>query len=61
MTNTFRAAGWLSKDKQASVRLTTEDQSNLPDDELLDAAIKEAENVSLEIGDGEIIISSWSE
>jgi len=61
MGQTYRAAGWVSADKQASVRLTTEEQSNLSDDELLSEAKKEAESIGLEIGDGEIVISSWTE
>ena len=59
--NSYRAAGWFSKDKQASVRLTEEDQSKLTDEELLKAAMNEAENIGLDIADGEIIISSWSD
>ena len=58
---TYRAAGWVSSDKQSSVRLTTEEQSNFSDDDLIKAAMEEANNVGLEIGDGEIIVSLWSE
>jgi len=61
MGQTYRAAGWISADKQASVRLTTEDQAALPDAELLAAAKAEAESVGLELEGGEIVITTWTE
>lgn len=61
MTNTYRAAMWISEDKQATVRLTLEDQAALTDDELLDAAKAEAENVGLVLEGGEIIVTTWTE
>lgn len=60
-TATYRAAYWISTDKQATVRLTTEDQSNLSDDGLMAAAEAEAENAGLDIGDGQIEIGDWTE
>lgn len=58
---TFRAAYFLSFDKQAEVLLTSEDHAHLPDAEL----IKIAEWAWLESGaslddmDGEIVIGDW--
>lgn len=59
--NTYRAAAWYSADLQSSVRLTTEDQAHLSDEELMAAAMAEAEAVGLEIGDGTIEIGDWTE
>jgi len=61
MNTTYKAAGWFSEDKQSSVRLTTEDQSTLSNDKLIELAKNEAEKVGLETGDGEIIVADWSE
>lgn len=58
---TYRAAYWISEDKQSSVVLTTEDQAELPEAELLAAAQAEADSVGLEIGGGEIAIGDWAE
>ena len=61
MSVTYRAAYWISADRQGEVRLTEEAQANLPDAELLEAARKMAEEVGLEIGDGNIEIGAWTE
>jgi hypothetical protein len=61
MPRVYRAAYWLSADRQASVRLTTEEQAHLSDDDLIAAALAEAEEAGLEIGDGEIRVGEWRE
>ena len=61
MSTTYRAAYWISADKQAEVRLTEESQAALPDADLIAAAVKTAEEVGLEIGDGSIEIGAWTE
>lgn len=58
---TYRAAYWLSADKQADVRLTDRTQADLPDDQLLAAAMATAAEVGLEIGDGSIEIGDFTE
>ena len=59
--DTYRAAYWLSADKQADVRLTDRTQADLPDDQLLAAAMATAAEVGLEIGDGSIEIGDFTE
>lgn len=55
----YRAAYWISADRQSSVVLTTADQAHLNDAELLAAGHAEAEIVGLDISDGEITINDW--
>lgn len=62
MTTTFRAAYWISADKQASVRLTPEKLQALRDDDLLSVASLEAQEIGLvrEPGD-DILVGDWTE
>lgn len=61
MSTTYRAAYWISEDRQSTVRLTTEEQAALSDQDLMAAAKNEAESACLEIGDGSIEIGNWAE
>ena len=47
MTNTFRAAYFVTADGQSDICLTSEDQAHLTDDELIEAAVAEAHNAGL--------------
>lgn len=60
-TITYRAAYWLSDDKQADVRLTTEDQQHLSEHKLIEAAKAEAEKIGLDLAGGEIVVGQWTE
>lgn len=58
MYKTFRAA-YIADDGSSTsggLRLTTEEQSTLADDELIAEAMKEAEAVGLEISESDISI-----
>jgi len=57
----YRAAGWISDDCQAEVRLTTEGQKDLSDAELLAAAEREAASMGLDMTGGGIVICEWTE
>lgn len=61
--NTFRAAYFLSFDKQASLLLTGEDEAHLSDADLIAAAERcwLESGTSLEDMDGEIVIGEWTE
>lgn len=62
MTTTYRAAYWISADRQATVRLTTDDQAHLSEDALMAAALAEAETVGLQRAEGDdILIGDWAE
>lgn len=61
MSITYRAAYWISEDRQATVRLTTKEQATMPDENLMTDAQDEAESIGLEIGDGSIEIGDWTE
>ena len=52
---TYRAAYWVSADRQADVVLTTPEQSGLSDAELLAAAEREAISEGLEREEGDDI------
>ena len=58
---TYRAAVWLSLDKQSEVRLTSEDESHLSDDDLKAAAQKCMDEIGLEMGSGSIVITEYTE
>jgi len=58
---TYRAAGWVADDKQSDVRLTSESQKDLSDDDLIAAAEKEAEAVGIDLEGSEILIGDWTE
>jgi hypothetical protein len=57
MTTTFRAAYWT--DGQSDVLLTTEEDAALSDADLLAKAHAEADELGLQIGDGEIVIGDY--
>lgn len=57
---TYRAAYWIAEDSQADVVLTGEEHQHLSDDELMALAIREAAEIGLEIGDGEIVIGDYT-
>lgn len=59
--STYRAACWISADRQAEVRLTTEEHSHLPDDELLKVAQRFIDETGLVVGDGSIVIGDFTE
>ena len=59
MSNTYRAAYWT--DGQSDVRLTSESQKELPDDELLHAALMEARFMELMIDSGKLVIGEYTE
>lgn len=59
MTTTYRAAYWISADSQSDVRLTTESQQHLSDEQLMEAALSEAESCGLEMSDGRICIGEY--
>lgn len=61
MRNTYRAACWISADRQAEVRLTSEEHAALPEAELLAVAQVTIEEIGLEIGDGSIVIGDFAE
>jgi hypothetical protein len=61
MTTTYRAAYWTSADKQASVRLTCEEDAQLPDNELILVARRCASENSVDLNEGEIEIGDWTE
>jgi hypothetical protein len=61
MTITYRAAYWISADKQSSVVLTTPDQDHLNDETLFRMGLQEAAKAGLEIGEGEIVLGNWKE
>ena len=61
--NTFKAA-YLNNESDSScgcVRLTFEDQSHLPDEELVALAMIEAKKVGLEISEDQISVGEWTE
>lgn len=59
MTRTYRAAYWT--DGTSDVRLTTEDQQDLPDDALLDIAIEEAIKAGIDMRAGRITVGDYTE
>ena len=58
---TYRAAGWISDDGMAEVRLTTEDQQYLTDEDLIAAAEIEAAANDLDLENGSIQVGQWTE
>ncbi len=62
MTTTYRAAYWISDDRQGELVLTSRDESGLTDDELLAAARAEAkEHAPWALESGTIKIGPWTE
>lgn len=61
MTTTYRAAYWLSADRQGQLVLTSPEQSHLSDEELMAAALREAEENGLDVSKGDIHIGEWKE
>lgn len=61
MTTTYRAACWISADRQAEVRLTSEENASLSDAELLVVAQATIDETGLEVGDGSIEIGEFTE
>lgn len=59
--STYRAAYWISKDRQNEVVLTAPADAGLSDDALEAEALAEAARQGLEIGDGSIEIGDWTE
>lgn len=56
MSTTYRAAYWLAADRQSDVRLTTEQQSGMSDEDLMKAALACAADIGLEREDGDQIV-----
>lgn len=56
MSTTYRAAYWLAADRQSDVRLTTEMQSGMSDEDLVKAALACAADIGLEREDGDQIL-----
>ncbi len=62
MTTTYRAAYWISDDRQGEIVLTTAEQASLPDDDLLASARAEAQaHAPWALESGEIRIGDWTE
>lgn len=58
---TYRAAYWVSEDRQAEVVLTTESHAELPDHLLIAEAAKAANAVGVDLSTGEIVIGDWTD
>lgn len=58
---TFRAAYWVSDDRQHDLLLTTPEQSQLDDAALLAAAREEAARADVDLSTGEIVVGEWRE
>ena len=56
----YRVAYWVSHDSQNTVRLTDEEQADLPDDQLLKAGERLAKEIDLVMDGGQIILGHWS-
>ena len=61
MTATYRAAYWISDDRQAEVVLTGPEHAELPDAELRAEAEAEAERNDIDLTIGSIEIGDWQE
>jgi len=61
MSTPYRAVYWRSADRQATVRLTSKDQAELSNSELLALAAAEASANELDIDGGQIVIEHWPE
>lgn len=59
--STFRAAYWVAADCSSDLRLTSEDQAHLSDEELMAAALEEAKNSCVDLSNGQINIGDWAE
>jgi hypothetical protein len=57
----YRAAYWISEDRQHSVRLTQREHSGLSDDALLVEARAEAERFGVDLSTGWIAIDTWTD
>lgn len=58
---TYRAVFWISADRQAEVRLTSEEHASLSDADLLVVAQATIDETGLEVGDGSIEIGDFTE
>ena len=58
---TFRAAVWVAANCFSDLRLTSEDQAHLSDEELMAAALEEAKNNDVDLNKGQIHIGDWTE
>lgn len=63
MTATFKAACIADNGSSTSggLRLTSEDQAHLTDEELLAEAMKEAKGIGLDVSEDDISIGDWTE
>ena len=60
MTDTFRAAYWISHDREGQVLLTGREHATLSDDRLLDVARAEMVNAEITEADcGDIVVGMW--
>lgn len=57
----YRAAYWISDDRQGEVRLTGPEHRHLSDAHLLAEATAEITRASMQIAGGEIAIGDWVE
>jgi hypothetical protein len=51
----------VADDKQADMALTCEAQSQMMDEELLEIARRNAQEVGMDLSDGELKIGEWTE
>lgn len=58
--HTVRAAYWVSNDGQSDILLTSEEQSDLPDEQLIDAAVALADDIDLSLTEGRIVIGEYT-
>lgn len=57
----YRACFWVASDRQGEVVLTIREQSDLPDDELLVIAERNAAEVGMDLSGGSLEIGYWYE
>jgi hypothetical protein len=56
---TYRACYWVANDRQSDVVLTCEAQANLPDEDLLAIARRNAHEIGLDLSTGELKVGEW--
>lgn len=57
----YRAAYWISDNRQGEIRLTGPEHADLPEKELVAEAKAEADYANLDLSGGEIVVGMWRE